>query len=49
MRFLKTVFYLAAVGVLIYLGYQKIIKPFVGAGKCTVTNFYFGNATVPKN
>jgi hypothetical protein len=49
MRFLKTILYLAVVGILIYFGYQKIIKPFIGAGKGTVTNFYFGNATVPKN
>ena len=49
MRFLKAVLYLAVIGGLIYLGYHKIIKPFIGAGKCTVTNFYFGNATIPKN
>jgi hypothetical protein len=43
----KKVLYLIIIAAALYFVYVRIVKPFITAGKGTVTNLYFGNASIP--
>jgi hypothetical protein len=44
---MKKVLYFIIIVAALYYAYVRIIKPFITTGKGTVTNLYFGNASVP--
>jgi hypothetical protein len=43
----KKILYIIVIAAVLYFAYVRIVRPFITSGKGTVTNFYFGNASVP--
>jgi hypothetical protein len=44
---MKKALYFIIIAAVLYYAYVRIVKPFIATGKGTVTNLYFGNASVP--